>query len=147
MIAPAIAPLWPDRSAALLRALLGRQGRDEGLLRHLDPADDLHPALAFLLPLQQLALAGDVAAVALGEHVLAHRADVLPRDHPRADGRHEVSLLVALFLFFLPFFGGLFATLADPTFAVRIVPESQLRPLAEAYRQGFESGRGPGLDA
>ena len=30
---------------------------------------------------------------------------------------------------------------------MRIVPESQLRPLAEAYRQGFEAGRGAGLDA
>ncbi len=66
---------------------------------------------------------------------------------PRAVRRHKVALLIAFLLFFLPFFGGLFATLADPNFAVRIVPESQLRPLAEAYRQGFESGRGAGLDA
>ena len=33
---------------------------------HLDPADRLHLLLAFLLLLEQLALAGDVAAVALG---------------------------------------------------------------------------------
>jgi len=65
---------------------------------------------------------------------------------PRAVRRHRVALLVAFLLFFVPFFGGLFATLNDPSFAVRIVPESQLRPLAEAYRQGFESGRGAGLD-
>ncbi len=66
---------------------------------------------------------------------------------PRAVRRHRAALLIAFLLFFVPFFGGLFATLADPSFAVRVVPESQLRPLAEAYRQGFESGRGAGLDA
>jgi uncharacterized membrane protein SpoIIM required for sporulation len=65
---------------------------------------------------------------------------------PRALRRHKVALLIALLLFFVPFFGGLFATLNDPSFAVRIVPESELRPLAEAYRQGFASSRGAGLD-
>ena len=39
-----------------------------------------------LLLLEHLALAGDVAAVALGEHVLADRADVLAGDDARADG-------------------------------------------------------------
>src|SRR5687768_6841377 len=61
------------------------QDGEKGLLRDLDLADPLHPLLAFLLLLEQLALAGDVAAVALGEHVLAHRADVLPRDHASPD--------------------------------------------------------------
>ena len=63
----------------------GQRG-DERLLRHLDPADHLHPLLAFLLLLQQLALAGDVTAVALGEHVLADGADRLAGDDPAADG-------------------------------------------------------------
>ena len=36
------------------------------------PPDPLHPLLAFLLLLEELALAGDVATVALGEDVLAH---------------------------------------------------------------------------
>jgi hypothetical protein len=40
----------------------------------------LHALLAFLLLLEQLALARDVAAVALGEHVLAQRLDRLARD-------------------------------------------------------------------
>jgi uncharacterized membrane protein SpoIIM required for sporulation len=66
---------------------------------------------------------------------------------PRAVRRHRVAMLVAFVLFFLPFFGGLLATLVDPSFAMRIVPESQLRPLVEAYRQGFEGGRGAGTDA
>src|SRR5918911_2906661 len=48
---------------------------DEGLLRDLDFAELAHLLLARLLLLEQLALARDVAAVALGEHVLAQRAD------------------------------------------------------------------------
>jgi uncharacterized membrane protein SpoIIM required for sporulation len=66
---------------------------------------------------------------------------------PRAVRRHKTAMLVAFLLFFVPFFGGLLATLGDPGFAVRIVPESQLRPLVEAYREGFASGRATGLDA
>ena len=57
----------------------------EGFLRDLDVADHLHPLLALFLLLEQLALAGDVAAVALGEHVLAHRPDRLAGDDPAAD--------------------------------------------------------------
>src|SRR5664279_3509601 len=64
---------------------LGGQRSDERLLRHLDPADHLHPLLAFLLLLQQLALPGDVAAVALGQHVLAHRPNGLAGNHSRSD--------------------------------------------------------------
>lgn len=66
---------------------------------------------------------------------------------PRAVRRHKGAMLLAFLLFFVPFFGGLFATLADPSFAVRIVPEGQLRPLVDAYKEGFDSGRAAGLDA
>ncbi len=66
---------------------------------------------------------------------------------PRAVRRYKWAMLVSFALFFAPFFVGLFATLADPTFATRVAPESTLRPLAEAYRQGFEAERGAGLDA
>jgi uncharacterized membrane protein SpoIIM required for sporulation len=62
---------------------------------------------------------------------------------PRAVRRHRYAMLIAFLLFFLPFF----ATLADPSFALRIVPESQLRPLVEAYKEGFSAGRGAGADA
>src|SRR4051812_46352353 len=58
---------------------------EECLLRHLDRADLLHPLLAGLLLLEQLALARDVAAVALRDHVLAPRLHRLARDHPGAD--------------------------------------------------------------
>jgi uncharacterized membrane protein SpoIIM required for sporulation len=66
---------------------------------------------------------------------------------PRAVRRHKVAMLLAFLLFFVPFFGGFFATMIDPGFALRIVPEGQLRPLVEAYREGFSSSRGAGLDA
>jgi len=72
---------------------------------------------------------------------------VLVEAFPRAVRRHKVAMLVAFLLFFVPFFAGLFATLADPGFALRIVPEEQLRPLVQAYKEGFEAGRGAGMDA
>src|ERR1700677_3066916 len=62
------------------------QRRDEGLLGHLDPADVLHLLLALFLLLEQLALAGDVAAVALGQHVLALGLDRLAGHDAPADG-------------------------------------------------------------
>jgi len=66
---------------------------------------------------------------------------------PRAVRRHRVAMLVAFLLFFVPLFGGLVGSLADPGFAARIVPESQLRTLADAYREGFDAQRGAGADA
>jgi uncharacterized membrane protein SpoIIM required for sporulation len=66
---------------------------------------------------------------------------------PRAVRRHKWAMLISALLFFAPFFVGLFATLADPTFATRVAPESMLRPLTESYREGFASNRGAGLDA
>src|SRR5262249_32691558 len=61
--------------------------RHERVLRDLDRADALHAPLPCLLPLEQLALAGHVAAVALGEDVLAHGRDGLPGDDLAADRR------------------------------------------------------------
>src|SRR5690625_6519968 len=81
----------PREPGSLLRFLaggsIGGERGDERLLRHVHPADGLHPLLPLLLLLQQLALARDVAAVALGEHVLADRTHCLPGDDPGADGR------------------------------------------------------------
>src|SRR6266542_1556536 len=70
----------------LLPVVHAKDGQ-EGLLRDLDGTDPLHALLAFLLLLEELALARDVAAVALGEHVLAHRPDRLAADDMRADCR------------------------------------------------------------
>src|SRR5699024_5322603 len=81
----------PSRRSLLLGvlrhvALVGGERGDERLLRDLDGPDVLHALLALLLLLQELALARDVAAVALGQHVLAHRTDVLAGDDAGSDG-------------------------------------------------------------
>src|SRR6185369_17246786 len=63
------------------------QHRKESFLRNFDRAHLLHALLAFLLLLEQLALAGDVAAVAFGDDILAQRLHVLARNDIGADGR------------------------------------------------------------
>src|SRR5258708_28802943 len=68
------------------------EGGDEGGLRNLHLAELAHPLLALFLLVQQLALAADVAAVALGEHVLAHGLHGLPRDDAAADRRLDRDL-------------------------------------------------------
>src|SRR6266567_1625717 len=69
------------RKAVWMTRLVNLQDRQERLLRDLDRPHLLHPFLSLLLLLEQLALARDVAAVALGGHVLAQRADGLAGDH------------------------------------------------------------------
>src|SRR5436305_3825834 len=76
-----------SRAPSALLPLADVQHGEERLLRHLDGADLLHPLLALLLLLEQLALARDVAAVALREHILALGLHGLARDHARADRR------------------------------------------------------------
>lgn len=66
---------------------------------------------------------------------------------PRAVRRHAKAMLLSALLFFTPLAAGLVASLVDPTFAARVVPEGELRSLAEAYRVGFDHGRGAGMDA
>ena len=77
-------------------SLLHLEDRQEGLLGDLHRPDLLHALLALLLLLEELALAGDVATVALGEDVLAEGLDRLAGDDLGADGRldgHLVHLL------------------------------------------------------
>src|SRR5688572_18686565 len=75
-----------DMSCSISEGLIpALQDRHERLLRDVDAADALHALLAFLLLLQQLALARHVAAVALGGDVLADRLDRLARDDLAAD--------------------------------------------------------------
>src|SRR6266540_4324929 len=75
----------PPRAQIMGRIAAGFQGeawrapvlfdleeRQEGLLGDVHPPDLLHPLLSLLLLLQELALAGDVPAVALRQDVLAH---------------------------------------------------------------------------
>src|SRR5690242_6799223 len=59
----------------------------EGLLRNVHLADPLHALLAFFLLFQQLALAADIASIALGDDVLADGGDGLSRDDLASDGR------------------------------------------------------------
>src|SRR5471030_783873 len=58
----------------------------ESFLWNLDGAHLLHALFTCFLFFQQLLLTTDVAAVALGQHVLAQRLDVFARDHVGADG-------------------------------------------------------------
>src|SRR5215217_1012226 len=56
------------------------QCSEEGFLGYLYAADLLHAAFAFFLLFEELAFAGDVAAVAFGRYVLAVGADGLAGD-------------------------------------------------------------------
>lgn len=64
----------------------------------------------------------------------------------RATRRRWRAVTISASLFFVPMLIGLVATLLDPTFAHRVVPEAELRMLTEAYLRGFEEGRGAGGD-
>src|SRR3972149_2709203 len=64
-------------SIAALPGLVRAQQAQDPLRGDPPAADPLHARLALLLLLQQLALARDVPAVALGDDVLAHRPDRL----------------------------------------------------------------------
>src|SRR5436190_9007607 len=90
-MSPSLKASIPARASAsrcsLLVTSIHLEDREEGLLRHLDGADLLHPLLALLLLLEQLALARHVAAVELRRDVLAERLDRLPCDHVGADRR------------------------------------------------------------
>src|SRR6185295_7390303 len=74
--------VWMTREVDLLVNL---QDGQERLLRNLYCADLLHPLLSFLLLFEKLALARDVAAVALRKHVLAKRLYRRTRDDLVAD--------------------------------------------------------------
>jgi len=70
----------------LLRSVSALQHLDEGVLRDVDFAEGFHLRFALLLFLEKFALSGDVAAVTLGGHVLAHRGDRFPGDDAASDG-------------------------------------------------------------
>jgi uncharacterized membrane protein SpoIIM required for sporulation len=66
---------------------------------------------------------------------------------PRAVRKHYRPILLSAALFFGPFAVGVLAALYEPGFAFRIVPESTLLPLTEAYAKGFDAGRDVGESA
>jgi uncharacterized membrane protein SpoIIM required for sporulation len=65
---------------------------------------------------------------------------------PRAVRKRWRSMSLAAALFIIPFVFGAIATTMHPEFAFRVVPEAMLKPLTDAYQQGF-NGRGTGEDA
>src|SRR6478752_3057820 len=73
-------------TARTLSRLVKLEHRHESLLRDLDRSHSLHPLLPFLLLLQELALARDVAAVTLRKDIFAHRRNRLACDDLAADG-------------------------------------------------------------
>src|SRR5213593_5161938 len=75
------------RNAVWTTRLVNLEHRQEGFLRDLHGPHLFHALLPLLLLFEELALARHVAAVALGGHVLAQRADRLAGDHLGADGR------------------------------------------------------------
>lgn len=131
-----LSPLYRDVCADLSRARAARYGRP--LLEYLEGLAAAAHAVLYGRHLSSTRSAGDAGG---------SRLRVVVEAFPRAVRRHWVAMLASALLFFVPLLAGLLATLADPTFAARIVPEAQLRPLTEAYRQGFTAGRAAGMDA
>jgi uncharacterized membrane protein SpoIIM required for sporulation len=66
---------------------------------------------------------------------------LLGAEFPAAVRRHAGAFTLAWLLLILPSCLALWATLKDPSFALSVVPEDQLRPLAESYSAGFDAGR------
>jgi uncharacterized membrane protein SpoIIM required for sporulation len=66
---------------------------------------------------------------------------------PRAVRAHKWAMLLSAALFLVPFALGTVLALRDPNLAFKLVPESTLRPLTEAYAKGFGEGRAAGEGA
>jgi uncharacterized membrane protein SpoIIM required for sporulation len=130
----ALSPLYRDLCADLARAEAARYSAP--LIDYLQGLTAAAHATIYGQPRGRWAAAGRGSALRVAVEAF-----------PRAVRRHKTAMIIAFLLFFVPFFGGLFATLASPSFAIRIVPESQLRPLVDAYSQGFSAGRSTGIDA
>ena len=73
-----------DKESVVVAVELQHGGK--GFTGQGDSAELAHLLLALLLLFQQLLLAGDIAAVALGQHVLAHGLDGLAGNDLAADG-------------------------------------------------------------
>src|SRR5580704_1083037 len=72
------------------------EDREKRLLWYLDLAELLHSLFAFALFLQQLSLARDVAAIALGGDILPHSRDCFASDDARTDRRQQRNLELML---------------------------------------------------
>jgi hypothetical protein len=77
----------PGRGAQGWRLIIPRfQHLDEGVLGDVDFAEGFHFGFPFFLLLEELALSGDVAAVAFGGDVFAHGGDRFARDVVTSNG-------------------------------------------------------------
>ena len=128
-----ISPLYRDVCADLARAQAARYGA---------------PLLDYLH-----GLTASAHGVLYASQTRAHEGGARARARawisafPRVFRKHKGYMALAFALFFVPFFCGLFVTLAHPDFAFRVAPESTLRPLTEAYAKGFAGGREAGVNA
>src|SRR4030095_1936772 len=76
---------------------------DERLLRNIDLPDALHPFLSFLLFLQQLPLARNIAAVAFRGYIFSQRRNALTRNNFSANSRLNRHLIELSWDHFLEF--------------------------------------------
>ncbi len=132
-----LSPLYRDLCADLARAQAARYSAP--LVEYLQGLTAIAHAVLYGKPSR-----GSLASrLARG----ARSAPSVLAAFPRAVRRRWRATLLASALFFIPFALGLIAALADPTFAFRIVPQTMLEPLTEAYAKGFADGRPFGDDA
>jgi tRNA(Leu) C34 or U34 (ribose-2'-O)-methylase TrmL len=81
-----VAVLFGPEDRGLTNILRGIQDGQKRRLRYHHLPDHFHAFFAALLLFEQFSFTGDVAAVALGGHVLAERGHRLARDDVAADG-------------------------------------------------------------
>ena len=75
-----------DRESLLFFVAGDFQDGEEGFLGDVDLADALHAVFAFFLFFKEFAFAGNVSAIAFGEHIFANGGDGFAGDDPAADG-------------------------------------------------------------
>jgi uncharacterized membrane protein SpoIIM required for sporulation len=69
------------------------------------------------------------------------------RDFPRTLRQNARFFAMAWALFLIPCVVGVILGLTAPDLAAQITPRAQLEQMAQAYSEGFSSGRGEGTDA
>src|SRR5439155_1672127 len=68
------------------------QYRKKGFLRNIHLPNAFHSPLSFFLFLQQLAFAGNITAITLGQNIFSDGGNRFPRNHAMADGRLDGDL-------------------------------------------------------
>lgn len=73
--------------------------------------------------------------------------ELIAHEFPRTIRQRWGFFLLANLLFYVPFFIGMFGTLASTEFAQTILPAEQLAGMEDMYQQGFDEGRDGGQDS